>query len=129
MKRFILIIMLSLIPVTAMAYFPRLAVESAFTRKDIKKPGIKIVFTNQPDNYFRSITATKDPALRDIIRKLVEADRKRAYNVSEQYEGDGGGIILNILHEGKYVHVGFSFGGNGDFRLFLQTDNPELFKR
>lgn len=129
MKRLILIVAFCMVSLAAFAAIPKLAVESVFERKDVKKPGVELVYKNQQRNYFRSISATHDPVLLEAVRKLVETDRKRAENVTEEYGEGRGSIILNIYYEKKEINIGFFFHDDGNFRLFMQTDFPELFRR
>ncbi|MDE6078898.1 MAG: hypothetical protein K2G35_02410 [Duncaniella sp.] len=127
MKSFLLTILMAAGAVTALATPPNLAVESVFTRTELRRTGYDITITRQPNNYYRSISAERDPKLLKEVRALFEKDSKRADNYVERYDDGDERHVLNIPHEGRYINVGLSVDSDGSFRLFVQGE-PEAFK-
>ncbi len=101
---------------------PRLACETVFCRKDIRTEGHKLVSNKSEDNYFRSVTATNDPALLSDIKDLVEKDKERATNVTEGYKNGKEYIILNIPNNGCIINVGMWWTDDGYVHLFVQSE-------
>lgn len=112
--------MMMAVALVAMATPPNLACEAIFNRKDIRTEGHKVTFIKSVDNYYRCVSAENDPALRDEIIKLVEKDKKRAFNVVETYKDNEEGVILNIENNGAIISVGLQYKNDGYVNLFVQ---------
>lgn len=130
MKRIIILTLTLIVTVICHAASPSLACEKIFDRKDLRTEGHNLVKINQPNNYFRSITAENDKKLQNDIKKVFEQDRKKAYNVVEGYDGnsDREYSILNISSNGYVINIGFYWNKNGYVNLFIQSD-PDAFKK
>ena len=105
----------------------RLACETVFDRKDLRRPGYDFSTNHSAGNYFRSITAECDPKLCAEIKALLEQDSKLAYNIAESYNDGRDHIILNIANNDETINVGFWWTEEGTFRLFIQG-TPEAFQ-
>ena len=101
---------------------PHLACETVFSREDIRTEGHTIASTKSEDNYFRSITATKDPRLLSEIKELVKKDMERALNVVEGYNNGKEYIILNIPSNDCIINVGMWWTDSGYVHLFIQSE-------
>ncbi len=122
MKRYLLTLFLLTSLSICYAVPPRLACEKVFSRKDLRTEGHKIVSNKSEDNYFRSITANKDPRLLAEILELVEEDKVRASNITETYDNGKERIILNIPHNGCTINVGVWWTDAGYVHLFVQSE-------
>lgn len=128
MKKPITLIILLLWACVAMAAPPKLATETIFSQKNIRSKGHKLVTNRHETSYFRSVTAEKDKKLVKTIKKLVEKDSERAYNVVERTDENGNEyMILNILNNNELINVGFWWNDSGYVHLFVEG-RPEAFK-
>ncbi|MDE6267151.1 MAG: hypothetical protein K2M07_07370 [Muribaculaceae bacterium] len=127
MKRSVLFLTLVIVALCAFATPPNLSCETIFGRKDIRKEGHKVVSVTGPGNYYRSVSSDNDPQLRDDIIKLVEKDKKRAFNVYETYENGKEKVILNIKNNEQVINVGLTWNEEGYINLFIQGP-PEAFE-
>lgn len=128
MKRIITsLIFSSLLTLTALAVPPKLAVESLFDRKDLRKEGYSISRITGEGNYFRQITAENDRKLLEETKKMIDIDKKRASNVVERFADGKDYIILNIPNNNQIINVGLYWNDSGYMRLFIQSD-PSAFE-
>lgn len=127
MKRIITILLSSVFTLAAFAVPPRLAVESLFDRKDLRKEGYSISRITGTGNYFRQITAENDKKLLEETKKMIDIDKKRANNVVERFADGKDYIILNIPHNNQIINVGLYWNDEGYMRLFIQSD-PSAFE-
>lgn len=121
MKRYIILLLLVSLAVVCNATPPNLACETVFDRKDLRKDGITLTSAKSTDNYFRCVTAKKDKKLVADIKKLIEKDKEKAYNIVEGYEDGVDHIILNIMNNGLIISVGFWWTDSGYVRMFIQA--------
>lgn len=121
MKRTIFTLLAIVSVAICQAAGPNLASEKIFERDDIRTEGHELVKVTSPQNYFRSITAKKDPKLLKAIKTALDQDRKRAFNVVEGFDGKQDYIILNIKHNGQTINVGSHFTAQGYVDLFIQS--------
>lgn len=121
MKRYLILVLLTISALTALAAPPHLACEAIFERDDLRRPGVDLCIKKEPNNYYRGIIVKKDPKLLAEVKKLVEKDRKLASVVAEKNPEKGGGIVLNIPNNGQIINVGLSWKDNGDFGFFIQS--------
>lgn len=122
MKRLLLNILFVSIISICHAVPPHLACETVFSRDDIRTVGHKVVSNKSEDNYFRSVTATNDPRLLSDIKKLVEKDSERAFNITEGYNNGKEYIILNILNNECIINIGMWWTAPGYVHLFVQSE-------
>lgn len=128
MRKSVALVIMLLCASAAMAVPPKLATETIFSQKDIRSKGYKLVTTRCEASYFRSVTAEKDKKLVKTIKKLVEKDSERAYNVVERTDENGNEyIILNILNNTELINVGFWWNDSGYVHLFVEG-RPDAFK-
>lgn len=122
MKRYFLFLILAITALLAFAVPPKLACEQVFAREDLRKQGYKIVCNKSKENYYRSITAKSDKKLLSEVKKMVDKDKERAFNVYERCLDGKPCIILNILSNGHTINVGFWWTDEGYVNLFVQSE-------
>lgn len=106
---------------------PNLACEKIFDRKDIRTEGHRLVKTMQPGNYYRSVIADNDPKLQADIKKAFEADRNKAVNIVEGFDGERDYAIMQIKNNGCIINVSIRWDNEGYVNLYIQSD-PAAFK-
>lgn len=128
MKRILLITLtIVLTGICGMATPPNLAVEKIFERKELRTEGHKFMMSKSKDNYFRSVKADNDKELLEEVKKAIEQDKKKAFNLVESFNGSKNNVILNIQNNEYTINVGFNWTEDGSVNLFIQS-NPEAFE-
>lgn len=129
MKRILTLTLIAIICSVCRAATPFLACEKIFDRDDLRSEGHDVVFINQPNNFFRCVTAENDKSLQSDIKKAFELDRTKSFNSIEGFDSVNkcDYSILNIKRNGYVISVGFFRNKEGYVNLFIQAD-PAAFK-
>lgn len=129
MKRILTLTLLAIICSVCHAATPYLACEKIFEREDLRSEGHDVVFINQPNNFFRCVTAENDKSLQADIKKAFEQDRTKSFSSMEGFDSVNkcDYSILSIKRNGYVISVGFFHNKEGYVNLFIQAD-PAAFK-
>lgn len=129
MKRILTLTLLAIICSVCHAATPYLACEKIFEREDLRSEGHDVVFINQPNNFFRCVTAENDKPLQSDIKKAFEQDRTKSFSSMDGFDSVNkcDYSILSIKRNGYVISVGFFHNKGGYVNLFIQAD-PAAFK-
>lgn len=119
MKKFILIIILSLVSLPAFAKAPNLHVEQMFNGAYNTNPSVSINMSKSQEKYFRGCTVTNNKSLLKKVEKLFEKDLPKA-NRSQDIIADGTRYqSMVIVNNGEEIYVGLSYDTNNGCYLFI----------
>lgn len=99
---------------------PQLACEKIFEKRDIRTKGHSLVAVNNPNDFFRSVTADNDPKLLQEVKKAFEQDRKLATTTVDGFDGEREYSIMTVNHNEGQVSIGFYWTDNGYVNLFVR---------
>ncbi|MBD5207626.1 MAG: hypothetical protein HDS79_05080 [Bacteroidales bacterium] len=119
MKKFIFILIFSIISLAAAAKTPNLNVEKLFDGSYNSNPSISIHISKSQGKYFRGCTVSKNKALVDKVSRLFDKDLPRA-SESHDIIGDRGRYrSMHILNNGEDISVGLSYEGEDGCYIFI----------
>lgn len=119
MKKYILIIILSLVSLTAFAKAPNLHVEQMFNGSYNTNPSISINMSKSPEKYFRGCTVTNNKFILNKVEKLFEKDLPRATRQQDIISNGTRFQSMVIINNGEEIYVGLSYDANNGCYLFI----------
>ena len=119
MKKYILIIILSLVSLTAFAKAPNLHVEQMFNGSYNTNPSISINMSKSPEKYFRGCTVTNNKSILNKVEKLFEKDLPRATRQQDIISNGTRFQSMVIINNGEEIYVGLSYDANNGCYLFI----------
>lgn len=120
MKRFAIIMLLAFSAVAMFAKSPTLAVEKFFDGRYNSNPEISTTYSRNAVSLFRSMTiAPSQKKAISEISKAVEADKRLATDVIDNWTGGEHQVILSIQRDGGNVAVGLETKKNGGIEIFV----------
>ncbi len=119
MKKYIIIILLSLVSLTAWAKAPNLHVESMFDGSYNSNRNVSLNVYRTPENFFRGCTVTDDKALVKKITQLFEKDLPRASHSQEIINNGSSYRSMVVMNNNEEIYIGLSFDNNNGCYLFI----------
>lgn len=119
MKKYILIIILSLVSLSAFAKAPNLHVEQMFNGSYNTNPSISINMSKSPEKYFRGCTVTNNKSILNKVEKLFEKDLPRATRQQDIISNGTRFQSMVIINNGEEIYVGLSYDANNGCYLFI----------
>lgn len=119
MKKYILIIILSLVSLSAFAKAPNLHVEQMFNGSYNTNPSISINMSKSPEKYFRGCTVTNNKTILNKVEKLFEKDLPRATRQQDIISNGTRYQSMVIINNGEEIYVGLSYDANNGCYLFI----------
>ncbi len=119
MKKYIIIILFSLVSLSAFAKAPNLHVEQMFNGSYNNNPSISINMSKSPEKYFRGCTITNNKSLLDKIEKLYEKDLPEAIRSQDIIANGTRYQSMVIINNGEEIYIGLSYDSNNGCYLFI----------
>lgn len=119
MKKYILIIIISLVSLSAFAKAPNLHVEQMFNGSYNTNPSISINMSKSPEKYFRGCTVTNNKSILNKVEKLFEKDLPRATRQQDIISNGTRFQSMVIINNGEEIYVGLSYDANNGCYLFI----------
>lgn len=119
MKKYILIIILSLVSLSAFAKAPNLHVEQMFDGSYNTNPSVSINISKNQEKYFRGCTVSDNKSILNKIEKLFEKDLPRAIHSQDLISNGERFRSMKILNNGSEIYIGLSYDSNNGCYLFI----------
>lgn len=119
MKKYILIIILSLVSLSTFAKAPNLHVEQMFNGSYNTNPSVSINMSKSPEKYFRGCTVTNNKSILNKVEKLFEKDLPRATRQQDIISNGTRYQSMVIINNGEEIYVGLSYDANNGCYLFI----------
>lgn len=119
MKRYILIIILSLISFSAFAKAPNLHVEQLFNGSYNNNRSVSINISTSPEKYFRGFTVTNNKELLNKVVKLFEQDLPKAEQSQDLISYGSRFRSMKIKNNGEEIYIGLSYDGDAGCYIFI----------
>lgn len=119
MKKFILIILLSVVSLSAFAKAPNLNVEKMFYGSYNSHPSVSLNVSRTPQKYFRGCTVTNNKSILNKITQLFEKDLPKATRSQDLISGGTRFRSIVIVNNGEEIYVGLSYDANDGCYLFI----------
>lgn len=119
MKKYILIIILSLFSLTAFAKAPNLHVEQMFNGSYNTNPSVSLNMSKSPEKYFRGCTVTNNKSLLNKVQKLFEKDLPKAIRSQDIIANGTRYQSMVITNNGEEIYIGLSYDTNNGCYLFI----------
>lgn len=119
MKKYILIIFLSLVSLSAFAKAPNLHVEQMFNGSYNTNQSVSINISKSSEKYFRGCTVTNNKSLLSKVQKLFDKDLPRATRQQDLISNGTRFQSMVIINNGEEIYVGLSYDANNGCYLFI----------
>lgn len=119
MKKYILIIILSLASLPVMAKAPNLHVEKMFDGSYNTNPSVSLNVSRTTEKYFRGCTITDNATLINTVAKLFEKDLPKATRSQDLISNGTRFRSMIIPNNDAEIYVGLSYDENNGCYLFI----------
>lgn len=119
MKKYILILILSMISLAVSAKAPNLHVEQMFNGSYNTNPSVSLNISKSQEKYFRGCTVTQNKKILNKISQLFEKDLPRASRSQDIISNGTRYRFMIILNNGEEIYVGLSYDANNGCYLFI----------
>ncbi|MCM1336080.1 MAG: hypothetical protein NC187_06275 [Candidatus Amulumruptor caecigallinarius] len=119
MKKYILILIFSIISLAAAAKAPNLHVEKMFDGSYSANPSVSINISRTPQKYFRGCTVTNNSSLLNKVAKLFEKDLEGATKSQDLMANGTRYRSMVIMNNGEEIYIGLSYDANNGCYLFI----------
>ncbi len=119
MKKFLLIIILSIVSLGAVAKPPKLNVEKMFDGSYNSNPSVSLNITKTQDKYFRGCTVSDNAALVKKVTELFEKDLPRASRSQDITSNGSRYASMTVQNNGEEIYIGLSFDTSNGCYLFI----------
>ncbi len=119
MKKYLLIIILSLVSLSAFAKTPNLHVEQLFNGSYNTNPSISLNISKNRDKYFRGCTVTDNKSLLNKVAQLFEKDLPKADRSQDIISSGTRYRSMIIINNGEEIYIGLSYDTNNGCYLFI----------
>lgn len=119
MKKYILIIIFSLVSLSAFAKAPNLHVEQMFDGAYNTNPSVSINMSKSPEKYFRGCTVANNKSLLSKVEKLFEKDLPKATRSQDIIANGTRYKSMVIINNDEEIYIGLSYDTNNGCYLFI----------
>lgn len=119
MKRYILILILSMVTLAASAKAPNLHVEQMFNGSYNTNPSVSLHVSKSQEKYFRGCTVTNNKGILNKISQLFEKDLPRAVRSQDIISYGKRFRSMIIMNNGEEIYIGLSYDKNNGCYLFV----------
>lgn len=119
MKKFILIIVFSLVTISAFAKSPNLHVEQMFNGSYNTNESVSINISKSQDKYFRGCTITNNKSLLNKVTQLFEKDLPQASRSQDLISNGTRFRSMVILNNEEEIYIGLSYEPDDGCYLFI----------
>lgn len=119
MKKYILIILLSMVSLAVSAKAPDLHVEQMFDGSYNTNPSVSLNISKNQEKYFRGCTVTKNKGILDKISQLFEKDLPKASSFQDVISNGTRYRSMKIINNGEEIYIGLSYDTDDGCYLFI----------
>lgn len=119
MKKYILIILLSMVSLAVSAKAPDLHVEQMFDGSYNTNPSVSLNISKNQEKYFRGCTVTKNKGILDKISQLFEKDLPKASSFQDVISNGTRYRSMIIINNGEEIYIGLSYDADDGCYLFI----------
>lgn len=119
MKKYILILILSIVSFVASAKAPYMHVEQMFNGSYNTNPSVSLNISKNQEKYFRGCTITDNKDLINKITRLFEKDLPQAVRSQDLISNGTRFRSMIIMNNGEEIYVGLSYDANNGCYLFI----------
>lgn len=119
MKKYILIIILSMVSLAAFAKAPKLHVEQMFNGSYNTNPSVSIIISKSEDKYFRGCIVTQSKEIVDKISQLFEKDLAKASSSQDLINNGSRFRTMIIKNNDEEIYIGLSYDPDNSCYLFI----------
>jgi len=119
MKKHILIIILSLVSLSALAKAPDLHVEKMFDGSYNTNQSVSLIVSRTPEKYFRGCTVTNNSGIVKKVTQLFDKDLPKATRSQDLTDNGTRFRSMIILNNGEKIYVGLSYDESNGCYLFI----------
>ncbi len=119
MKKYILLVILSMVSLAAFAKAPKLHVEQLFNGTYNTNRSVSINVSRSPEKYFRGCTVTDNKELLDKVSQLFEKDLPKATRSQDMISYGTRFRSMIILNNDEEIYIGLSYDDNNGCYLFI----------
>lgn len=119
MKKFLLILILSIVSLTAFAKAPKLHVEQMFNGSYNTNPSVSIIISKSEDKYFRGCIVTQSKEIVDKISQLFEKDLAKASSSQDLINNGSRFRTMTIKNNDEEIYIGLSYDPDDSCYLFI----------
>lgn len=119
MKKYILILILSMISLAVSAKGPNLHVEQMFNGSYNTNASVSLNISKSQEKYFRGCTVTQNKKILNKVSQLFEKDLPRASRSQDIISNGTRFRSMTILNNGEEIYVGLSYDANNGCYLFI----------
>lgn len=119
MKKYILILVLSMVSLIASAKAPNLNVEQMFNGSYNTNPSISLNISKSQEKYFRGCTVTNNKDILNKITQLFEKDLTKAIRSQDLISNGTKFRAMIIVNNGEEIYIGLSYDSDNGCYLFI----------
>lgn len=119
MKKYILILILSMISLAVSAKKPNLHVEQMFNGSYNTNVSVSLNISKSQEKYFRGCTVTQNKKILNKVSQLFEKDLPRASRSQDIISNGTRFRSMTIQNNGEEIYVGLSYDANNGCYLFI----------
>ncbi len=119
MKKYILIIILSMISIAVSAKEPHLHVEQMFNGSYNANTSVSLNISKNQEKYFRGCTVSQNKKILNKVSQLFEKDLQRASRSQDIISNGTRFRSMIIQNNGEEIYVGLSYDANNGCYLFI----------
>lgn len=119
MKKYILILILSMVSLTAFAKAPKLHVEQMFNGSYNTNPSVSIIISKSEEKYFRGCIVTQNKEIVDKISQLFEKDLAKASSSQDLINNGSRFRTITIINNDEEIFIGLSYDPDDSCYLFI----------
>lgn len=119
MKKYILILILSMVSLTAFAKAPKLHVEQMFNGSYNTNPSVSIIISKSEEKYFRGCIVTQNKEIVDKISQLFEKDLAKASSSQDLINNGSRFRTMTIINNDEEIYIGLSYDPDDSCYLFI----------
>lgn len=119
MKKYFLILILSMVSAIVSAKAPNLHVEEMFDGSYNNNKSVSLNISKNQEKYFRGCTVTNNKGLLKKISQLFEKDLPKASSSHDLISNGTRFRSMIIINNGEEIYVGLSYDANNGCYLFI----------
>lgn len=119
MKKYILVLILSMLSLASFAKAPKLHVEQMFNGSYNSNPNVSIIISKSEEKYFRGCIITQNKEIVGKISQLFEKDLAKASSSQDIITNGSRFRSMTITNNGEDIYIGLSYDPDDSCYLFV----------
>lgn len=128
MKRFFIILSLTIVALIANAKAPHISVEQLFDGRFNEEKTVSTFISKDNGMIFRMLQIKDNPAIVKKVADMLSKDRKIAARYFEQTGEGGKSTIVKISNNGETIDIGFQQDSSGKSATLFIKGSEQAFK-